>query len=103
MKSLVTRSGRALRGQLQLPGDKSISHRALIFNGLARGEARIEGLLQAQDVDATAEVLRALGVGIRKEGGAVIVEGTAGRLQPSRDSLDCGNSGTTMRLMAGVG
>ncbi len=102
MKRLVTRSGRPLRGELQLPGDKSISHRALIFNGLASGTARVQGLLRAKDVEATADCLRALGVGIREDGDSVVVEGCKGRLTPPEGVLYCGNSGTTMRLMAGV-
>ncbi|MEE2752137.1 MAG: 3-phosphoshikimate 1-carboxyvinyltransferase [Myxococcota bacterium] len=102
MKRIVTRSGRPLRGELYLPGDKSISHRALIFNGMASGEAKVEGLLRAKDVEATADCLRALGVGIREDGDSVIVTGCGGRLTPPSEDLYCGNSGTTMRLMAGV-
>ena len=92
-----------LRGELTPPGDKSISHRALIFGCLAAGETRIEGLLESEDVRATAAACQQLGMGLRREDGAVLVEGTGDRgLQAPENELDMGNSGTAMRLLAGV-
>jgi len=90
-------------GSLQVPGDKSISHRSLIFAALARGTSRITSILESADVHSTAGVLRALGVSIPALSSDFIVRGVGreGLSQPAHD-LDCGNSGTTTRLMAGV-
>jgi len=90
--------GGALRGVMRVPGDKSISHRALIFNGLAEGEAFIEGLLDAEDVHATAACLRALGVSIE----GAHIRGVNGKFSAPVAPLDCGNSGTTIRLLMGA-
>jgi 3-phosphoshikimate 1-carboxyvinyltransferase len=95
---------RRLRGALRVPGDKSISHRALMFNALARGRARVDGFLDAADTRSTMACLRALGASIeQQDDGTVIVEGR-GRsgLIEAADVLDCGNAGTTMRLLAGI-
>jgi len=90
-------------GSIRVPGDKSISHRALIFSALASGTSRITGILESADVHSTAGVLRSLGVTIPELSPAFSVTGVGrgGLVQPSRE-LDCGNSGTTTRLMAGV-
>lgn len=90
-------------GSLRMPGDKSISHRSLIFAALARGESRITSILQSADVHSTAGVLRALGATIPELSDDFTVRGAGreGLGAPSID-LDCGNSGTTTRLMAGV-
>ncbi|MSQ41977.1 MAG: 3-phosphoshikimate 1-carboxyvinyltransferase [Dehalococcoidia bacterium] len=93
-----------LRGTIAIPGDKSISHRALILNALARGRAHIDGFLDAADTRSTLACLRALGAHIEPaSAGAVVVHG-AGRasLHEPEDVLDCGNSGTTMRLLTGA-
>ena len=89
---------------VRVPGDKSISHRALILSVLAHGASRIQGLLDSADVRSTADVLRALGADVaRHEGDALVVHGHGPtRLAPATRALDCGNSGTTARLMAGV-
>ena len=99
----VTRPPR-LRGTIAIPGDKSISHRAVIFNALARGEARIDGFLDAADTRSTVACMRALGVRVdERPAGALLLHG-AGRetLREPAGVLDCGNSGTTMRLLSGV-
>lgn len=95
--------GRALSGRLRPAGDKSISHRALILAGLAAGESRIEGLLRSADTSCTRQAMVQLGAQVRDEGPLVLVRGTgaAGPRAPSAD-LDMGNSGTAMRLLAGV-
>ena len=86
-----------------MPGDKSISHRALILASLAEGESRISGILDSEDVRSTAGVLRALGVSIPALSADMQVKGVGLRgLRAPRAALDCGNSGTTTRLMAGV-
>lgn len=100
----TVRGARRLRGTVQVPGDKSISHRALMFNALARGRARVDGFLDAADTRSTMACLRALGASIEEApDGSVIVEGR-GRagLVEATDVLDCGNSGTSMRLLAGI-
>ncbi|MEW6487118.1 MAG: 3-phosphoshikimate 1-carboxyvinyltransferase [Thermodesulfobacteriota bacterium] len=92
-----------LRRDLRVPGDKSVSHRALLFAALAQGESRIEGLQAGLDVAATRRALEHLGVAIRDEKGVVAVEGVGvGGLAEPGDAIDCANSGTTMRLLAGV-
>jgi len=93
-----------LRGSIAIPGDKSITHRALLFNALARGEARIDRFLDAADTRSTIDCLRMLGVDIQEPAPGVVVVRGAGRAaftEPD-DALDCGNSGTTMRLLAGM-
>jgi 3-phosphoshikimate 1-carboxyvinyltransferase len=92
-----------LRGELTPPGDKSISHRALIFATLAQGQSRIGGLLDSEDVRATANACRQLGMTSRAENGEWLIDGVGERgLQAPEGPLDMGNSGTAMRLLAGV-
>jgi 3-phosphoshikimate 1-carboxyvinyltransferase len=89
---------------LRVPGDKSISHRALMLAALGRGRSRLRGLLQSADVESTAQVLRDLGVNVPAiDTAEVVVEGQGlrGLHEPSAP-LDCGNSGTTARMMAGI-
>lgn len=90
-------------GALRVPGDKSISHRALILSALADGESRVTSILQSADVHSTAGVLRSLGVEIPELAPELVIRGVGlhGLRAPSSE-LDCGNSGTTTRLMAGV-
>ena len=92
-----------LLGELTAPGDKSISHRALIFACLARGQSRITGLLDSEDVRATANACRQLGMGMRQEADTLVLDGVgAAGLSAPQSPLDMGNSGTAMRLLAGV-
>ena len=92
-----------LRGELRVPGDKSISHRAAMLSSLARGESVLENFSSAQDCEATLECFRTLGVNILRNGSTVAVrgEGPSGLNKPET-VLDAQNSGTTMRLMAGI-
>lgn len=92
-----------LRGRIRVPGDKSISHRALMFGSLAVGRSRISGLLEGEDVLATAAALRQMGVQVAREGADWIVDGVGlgGFLQP-QGALDMGNSGTSARLLMGL-
>ena len=92
-----------LTGRIRVPGDKSISHRSLMFGALAVGRTRISGLLEGEDVLATAAALRAMGVHIERDGDEWVVHGVGvgGLLQPDR-ALDMGNSGTSTRLLMGV-
>jgi 3-phosphoshikimate 1-carboxyvinyltransferase len=90
-------------GTVRVPGDKSISHRALIMSALANGESRVTHILQSADVKSTASVLRALGVPIPELSHDMRMRGVGrGNLRSPSGVLDCGNSGTTTRLMAGV-
>ncbi|KGG23438.1 5-Enolpyruvylshikimate-3-phosphate synthase [Prochlorococcus marinus str. SS35] len=97
--------GGSLIGNVKVPGDKSISHRSLLFSAVAEGETTIEGLLPAEDPISTANCLKAMGVKISpiSKGEIVKVQGVGldGLNEPD-DVLDCGNSGTTMRLLLGL-
>ncbi len=100
----VSRPAFRLSGHISVPGDKSISHRALILGALAKGTSTIHGLLEAEDIMATVNAIRALGVKVtKKSSGQWQVEGRgmAGLVPPSAP-LDFGNSGTGVRLMFGV-
>jgi len=103
-RSIEIAARRGLRGQVAVPGDKSISHRALMLAGLAVGESRIEGLLEGEDVLATAAAMRAMGATVERGNDSkwhVWGVGVGGLLQPPR-ALDMGNSGTSTRLLAGL-
>ena len=95
----TVRGRRPLQGSVKVPGDKSISHRALILGSIATGDSVVRGLSTGADVQSTASCMRALGVGV--EDAMVHGVGMRGLRAPS-GPLDCGNSGTTMRLLAGL-
>ena len=100
---LTVVGGRPLRGRVRVPGCKGISHRALIFAAIANGRSTIRGLADGADVASTASCLAALGIKVRTEPDAVIVRGLGfDGLRESVGVLDCGNSGTTMRMVAGL-
>jgi 3-phosphoshikimate 1-carboxyvinyltransferase len=93
-----------LKGRIAIPGDKSISHRALMLSALAVGTSRVTGLLEGHDVLATAAAMRAMGASIDRTGdGEWVIDGVGvgGLLQP-REALDMGNSGTSTRLLMGL-
>lgn len=103
-KPLKSARASALSGTVRVPGDKSISHRALMFGALAVGESRVEGLLEGDDVLRTAAAMRALGAEVeRLEDGTwrLFGRGVGGLTEPA-DVLDLGNSGTGARLMMGL-
>lgn len=93
-----------LRGAIRVPGDKSISHRSLMFAGLAVGRSRITGLLEGEDVLATAAAMRAFGAQIMRDGDGIwVVDGVGvGSLLEPKQALDMGNSGTSTRLLMGL-
>lgn len=94
---------RALSGDVRIPGDKSISHRALMLGGLAAGETRITGLLEGEDVLATGKAMQAMGAALRKHGDTWIINGVGnGCLLAPEAALDFGNSGTGCRLTMGL-
>ncbi len=101
---LARRPSRPLAGRISVPGDKSISHRALMFGALAVGETRITGLLEGEDVLRTAAAMRALGADVVNHGDgrwSVAGRGIGGLTEPA-DVLDMGNSGTAARLLCGI-
>ena len=90
-------------GSIRVPGDKSISHRALMLSALAEGTSRITSILDSADIRSTAGVLRAWGVAIPELSDDFRIRGVGTRnLQPATRDLDCGNSGTSARLLAGI-
>ena len=94
---------KGLSGTVLIPGDKSISHRAVMFSALAEGRSKIEGLLEGDDVLATASIMEALGADIEKKDGIYFVDGVGFRgVEKPLELLDCGNSGTSMRLLSGL-
>ena len=101
-------SRRQGEGLLTVPGDKSIAHRALIFAALARGTSQLRNVPAGLDVRSTQRALRALGVAMTRrdgdggQGDTIVVTGSAGALVAPDGAIDCGNSGTTIRLLAGV-
>jgi 3-phosphoshikimate 1-carboxyvinyltransferase len=103
MKTYTVTAPKRLRGTIEVPGDKSISHRAVIFNALANGEAHITHFLDGADCRSSITCLQALGVLVEHHGEQVRVvgKGLHGLREPA-DLLDCGNSGTTLRLLAGL-
>jgi 3-phosphoshikimate 1-carboxyvinyltransferase len=103
MKTLIVRGGRPLRGRVSVPGDKSISHRAALLGAVAEGVTRITGFLRGEDCLATLEALRALGVAVDDNGHEVVIHGIGEEgLSTPRGPLCVGNSGTLLRLLAGL-
>ena len=102
-RPLSAEPGPALKGRLRPPGDKSISHRAMIFGLLSVGMTRVEGLLEGEDVMRTAAACSALGATIKRDGATWTIHGMGiGSLLAPREPLDFGNAGTGSRLMLGV-
>ena len=99
MKLVASQAG-ALGGRADIPGDKSCSHRALIIAAMAEGESRIEGLLKSDDVLATARAIEAFGATVEWTGAACLIEGRP--WTSPAEPVDCGNSGTTARLLIGA-
>jgi len=96
-------NAKGLRGSLRVPGDKSISHRSIIFGSLAKGVTKVHDILRGEDVLSTMQVFREMGVRIEDKGDLVEIHGCGfDGLQEPQHPLDMGNSGTSMRLIAGV-
>ena len=92
-----------LNGSIRVPGDKSISHRSIIFGSLAEGETKVYDILRGEDVLSTMQVFRDLGVEIEDKDGVVTIQGVGmGGLEAPQKALDMGNSGTSIRLISGV-
>ncbi|HZQ91304.1 MAG TPA: 3-phosphoshikimate 1-carboxyvinyltransferase [Terriglobales bacterium] len=93
---------RRVAGSVRLPGDKSISHRYAMLGALAEGSSRFENFSSGADCASTLACVQALGVRVRREGSVVHIEGRGPRLSAPAAALDCGNSGSTMRMLAGI-
>ena len=92
-----------IQGRISVPGDKSISHRAVMLSGISKGKAVIEGFLRGEDCLRTIDCFRGLGIDVEDTGSQIIVHGKGLKgLREPGDVLDAGNSGTTMRLMSGI-
>jgi len=103
MSQLEIRPLRRLDAEFSVPGDKSISHRGIMLGGLASGPTRLRGFLPGEDCLSTLHALQALGCRVdRVAPNEVVLEGRGGKLLAPAEPLDCGNSGTTMRLLSGV-
>jgi 3-phosphoshikimate 1-carboxyvinyltransferase len=102
-ESVVIRPARNLLGSIRVPGDKSISHRYAMLAALASGRSRFENYSPGADCNSTLGCVRALGCTVeREETGAVVIEGIGPQLQAPSVALDCGNSGSTMRMLSGI-
>lgn len=100
---LRTKSAKRVHGEIKVPGDKSISHRAVMFSSMAKGTARIYGFLPGADCLSTISCFRKMGVSIEQQGEEVVVESRGlDELVEPHEVLDVGNSGTTIRLMSGI-
>ncbi len=104
MSEWISAASGPVRGELRVPGDKSISHRAIMLAALAEGTSQIEGFLEGEDTRATAAAFRQMGVRIEAPGpNRRIVHGVGLHgLQPPQNAIDCGNAGTGMRLLSGI-
>lgn len=109
VSSFQVQASGPLRGTVRVPGDKSISHRAAILGGLARGSTRVTGFLASDDCLCTLAAMRAMGARVEIPAGEdparptdLAITGTSGTLAEPSGEIDCGNSGTAMRLLAGV-
>jgi 3-phosphoshikimate 1-carboxyvinyltransferase len=100
--SVVIRAARNLAGSLRLPGDKSISHRYAMLGGIAEGTTRLGNFSSGADCASTLGCLKALGVRWERDGGSVTIYGQGPELHRPEAPLDCGNSGSTMRMLSGI-
>jgi 3-phosphoshikimate 1-carboxyvinyltransferase len=99
---VVIRPARTVAGSVRLPGDKSISHRYAMLGAIADGTTRVENFSTGADCASTLACLRALGVEWERHGGAVVIRGRGPVLHSPISPLDCGNSGSTMRMLSGI-
>ena len=103
MESYTVKQAKAVRGEISVPGDKSISHRSIMLGSIARGVTTVRGFLRGEDNISTLDAFRAMGVGVEDDGETLRIRGAGlhGLSEPA-DVLDCGNSGTSMRLITGL-
>ncbi|HEY1264369.1 MAG TPA: 3-phosphoshikimate 1-carboxyvinyltransferase [Terriglobales bacterium] len=100
--SVLVRPAKGLRGSVRLPGDKSISHRYAMLGAIAEGETRLENYSAGADCASTLHCLRGLGGQWERHGGSVVIQGRGPQLQAPSAPLDCGNSGSTIRMLSGI-
>lgn len=101
MQKIILKSQKGLKGSVTIPSDKSISHRAIMFTSLAKGKSIIKNFSKGQDPLSSLKVCKALGIDAEFSNEELIVK-SKGKLSAPQTQLDCGNSGTTMRLMSGI-
>lgn len=102
MKKVVKQDFKTLKGELIIPADKSMSHRTIIFSSLAKGKSVIRNFSAGQDPHSTVRVFQSLGIDIEVCENSTVIVNSGGKLKRPQKVLDCGNSGTTMRLISGV-
>src|SRR5215469_17736324 len=102
MTDVVIKPARNLVGSIRLPGDKSISHRYAMLAGLAEGTTRLRNFSTGADCASTLACLRCLGVDVTRSNGEITMAGRGGVLNAPSVPLDCGNSGSTMRMLSGI-
>lgn len=101
-KNVVIRPARSLRGSVRLPGDKSISHRYAMIGGIAEGDTRLENFSTGADCASTLGCLKTLGIRWERNENSVVIHGRGPKLQAPATFLDCGNSGSTIRMLSGI-
>src|SRR5947207_9315631 len=99
---IVIRPAKGLSGSVRLPGDKSISHRYAMLGGIAEGTTKLENFSTGADCASTLACMRSLGVEWERDKGAVTIHGRGVKLQSPAAPLDCGNSGSTVRMLSGI-
>ena len=99
---IVIRPATGLSGSVRLPGDKSISHRYAMLGGIAEGTTKLENFSTGADCASTLGCLRSLGVKWERNGGSIAIQGRGSRRQAPNSPLDCGNSGSTIRMLSGI-
>jgi len=100
--TVTIRPARNVSGALRLPGDKSISHRYAMLGSIAEGETRLENYSTGADCSSTLGCMRSLGVNWERDGSTVVIHGQGRKLKEPGSPLDCGNSGSTMRMLSGI-
>lgn len=100
--SVVIRPAKSLNGAIRLPGDKSISHRYAMLGAIAEGTTRLENFSTGADCGSTLACLRSVGVKWERNGTSVVIHGDGAKLQAPTSPLDCGNSGSTIRMLSGI-
>jgi len=100
--TVIMRPARSVAGALRLPGDKSISHRYAMLAAIAEGDTRLENFSTGADCASTLGCVRALGVEVQRTGNSIVIHGRGSKLRVPESPLDCGNSGSTMRMLSGI-
>src|SRR5437660_1421579 len=101
-QSILIRPAKTLAGSVRIPGDKSISHRYAMLAGIAEGTTKLENFSSGADCASTLSCMRALGVSSERNQGSVVIHGRGAKLQGPAAPLDCGNSGSTIRMLSGI-